>query len=126
MRDRGEQWREPELTNLQPSKLNDPGFLRLLRHKIPKAPEARREYGGKFPYFHDRREILSNDPKCCLTRYETVHIDGVWESMPLDIRFEVSDEYFTLTTTIDFSRICEQGKSEERRRRKRQDGEFQT
>jgi hypothetical protein len=45
--------------------------------------------------------------------------------MPLDIRFEVSGEYFTVTTTIDFSRMRKQPDERElSRRRRRRENEF--
>jgi hypothetical protein len=37
------------------------------------------------------------------TRYETVQIEGVWKSFPVVVRIEVFEEFFTLTSSIDFS-----------------------
>jgi hypothetical protein len=115
----GKIWDIPEVSNLQPSKPNEPEYLRLLRRKFLEECPNRGRWDQSYEYL----DIHPPTQKHCKTRYEAVHVDGVWESMPLDIRFEVSDEYFTLTTTIDFSRIREfRGIGDKRRRRR--SGEF--
>lgn len=38
------------------------------------------------------------------TRYNTVRISFVWESMPVTVNFELHNEYFTVSTGIDLSR----------------------
>jgi hypothetical protein len=60
-------WRDPDLSNLQPSKKDDSETLRLLRRSSTA----------------DKQKIAdaSDGPNKCMTSYETVHIDGVWHSM---------------------------------------------
>lgn len=45
-----------------------------------------------------------DDQKYRRGRYEVVHMEGRWASMPISLRFEVFEEYFMLTSTFDFSR----------------------
>lgn len=96
-----ETWKTPELSNLQPSQADEPGYLRLLRHKFSKKCPVE----GRRKQTEESLDSPWGRHEYNKTRYEAVHIDGVWQSLPLDIRFEVSDEYFTITTTIDFSRM---------------------
>jgi hypothetical protein len=117
------EWRDPTLTNLQPDTSDRPDRLHLFRGNYPRNREA--------PDAYTPGEL---DPDRPQTRYETVHIDGVWNSMPLDIRFEVNGEFFTITTTIDFSRMRPQPAFDEtqdikqramwERRRRIRPGEF--
>jgi len=127
---KNKEWSAPMLSNLQPSRKPEAGTLRLLRRTFHKsATDANSPY-RKRTYLDGRPAEKLADPTKCMTRYETVHIDGVWQSMPLDIRFEVNREYFTITTTIDFSRMRpqppqpKQGRRLEPRRRRIRDGEF--
>lgn len=118
--DNRKRWNKPHLTNLQPVRNPVPDELRLLANCY------RVTYNeDKWTYVSDSTLDPGDEGNPFKKRYETVHIDGVWNSLPLDIRFEVFGEYFTLTTTIDFSRMINQpaNRSFDRRRRRRK-GEF--
>ncbi len=113
------QWAEPALFNLQPFRGQPDYELRLLQRIYNKDSDS--ESGLYEPIGYLDRE-LTPDHDSRHSDFETVHIDAVWNSMPIDIRFEVPDEFFTITLTIDFSRMMPQprtGGVERRRRRRR-------
>jgi hypothetical protein len=121
----------PDLTNLQPVTPPHTDELHLLRNIYPKENRTGScSYVSMGPigcetYDHAKTESLDHPPRP--TRYETVHIDGVWNSMPIDIRFEVNSEYFTISATVDFSRMRPNppGVKPRRRRLRKPDDEFQ-
>lgn len=124
----GDIWSKPSLSNLQPVINPTTPGLRLLRRVYQSNRSgATRLYNPS--RFLDGSEIPlageHENPNDCMTRLETVHIDGVWNSMPLDIRFEVNGEFFTITTTVDFSRMRPQPRGETELRRRRRPGEFE-
>ena len=85
----------PWVSNLQQSpNVEDGVYLSLLRHKYLKNKIARES---------DRSPLRTVSDS--LGRYEAVHLEGIWFSLPVSVRIEVFEEYFTLTLTIDFSRI---------------------
>jgi hypothetical protein len=129
----GGKWSAPSLFNLQPSQVIDKTGLRLLRRRFPLNWVDKNSMVG-LEYFDIGSRPEKGEPYIGMSRYETVHIDAVWESIPIDIRFEVSGEYFTIASTIDFSRMREQPEIDlsrmrghpeaAKRRRRKRDGEF--
>jgi|HubBroStandDraft_5_1064220.scaffolds.fasta_scaffold03139_3 hypothetical protein len=120
----------PDLTNLQPVAPRPARELYLLRGVYPGDRTRSDRYDslhaiGCETHQHADNEKPGHQPRP--SRYETVHIDGVWNSMPLDIRFEVSSEYFTISVTVDFSRMRPnpEGVKSRRRRLRKPDDEFQ-
>lgn len=125
-------WSKPSITNLQPIAEPHPDELRLLCNFYTSLRDGSsasyKAKGGLDLTVPLGPGGESGDPTHYMTRYETVHLDGVWNSMPLDIRFEVSGEYFTVTTTVDFSRMRPQFPPEGGRwtMRRQRDGEFRS
>jgi hypothetical protein len=116
----GNLWELPQVTNLQPSWNDQPKYLYLLRNRYLKDPEKRNE--------DELRAVKLPAARASRSRYEAVHINAAWQSMPVDIRFETSSEFFTITTTIDFSRMRPQRRPnlrpEEQQWSRRRKGEF--
>jgi len=94
-------WDDPSVFNYQPIAQPRSDRLRLLRNVYDRKadPHGKHEPHGRL----DPRPQL-DDP--LLARYETVHIHARWNGMPIDIRFEVTGEYFTVTTTISLRQLA--------------------
>lgn len=106
------------ISNLQLDQQNArDAHVMLLRHRyvrnlngtgFQRNPNTGRyEKDPRFPFLGKELKDPKRPKPASRSRYETVHLESFWRTMPISIRVEVFDEYFTLMTTLDLSRRTE-------------------